>query len=206
MPPAAEEGESSRRPPESRRTALVLAAALALVAVAGASAHARISPTPTLADQSELYSLVVPTEKEGATTTTVVLTVPSGFSIDSFVVAPGWRRQVQQTGEGEDAVIQKVTWTGGHTPTGEDSLFQFLGLPSSSKTYTFQVEQTYSDGSVVNWSGPESSDTPAPTVEAKSSIGGGGTSTLTIVALVLGAVGVVLGAIALLARGGRQLA
>ena len=134
-----------------------------------------------------------------------MLTVPSGFSIDSFVPAPGWKRQVQQTGEGEDAVIQKVTWTGGHTPTGEDSLFQFLGLPSSSGTYTFRVEQTYSDGSVVDWSGPESSDTPAPTVEAKSSIGGG-TSTLTIVALVLGVAGVVLGVIALLARGGRQLA
>jgi hypothetical protein len=99
-----------------------------------------------------------------------------------------------------------VTWTGGHTPTGEDSLFQFLGLPSSGGTYTFQVEQTYSDGSVVDWNGSESSDTPAPTVEAKSSIGGGGTSTLALVALVLGAVGVVLGAIALLARGGRQLA
>jgi uncharacterized protein YcnI len=192
----------------SVRLALALAAvaALALVAVAGASAHARISPSPTLANQSELYSLVVPTEKEGATTTTIVLTVPSGFSIDSFVAGPGWKREVQQTGEGEDAVIQKVTWTGGHTPTGEDSLFQFLGLPSSSKTYTFQVEQTYSDGSVVNWNGPESSDTPAPTVEAKSSIGGGGTSTLTIVALVLGVAGVVLGTIALLARGGRQLA
>jgi uncharacterized protein YcnI len=186
--------------------ALTAAAAVALVAVAGASAHARISPSPTLANQSELYSLVVPTEKEGASTTTVVLTVPSGFSIDSFVAAPGWKREVQQTGEGEDAVVQKVTWTGGHTPTGEDSLFQFLGLPGSSKTYTFQVEQTYSDGSVVNWSGAESSDTPAPTVEAKSSIGGGGTSTLTIVALVLGVVGVVLGAVALLARGGRQLA
>jgi uncharacterized protein YcnI len=189
-----------------RAVALAATAVLALVAVAGASAHARISPSPTLAKASELYSLVVPTEKEGAATTTVVLTVPSDFSIDSFVPAPGWKRQVEQTGEGEDAVIQKVTWTGGHTPTGEDSLFQFLGLAASSGTYTFQVEQTYSDGSVVNWSGSESSDTPAPTVEAKSSIGGGGTSTLTIVALVLGAAGVVLGAIALVARGGRQLA
>src|SRR6266550_3168452 len=133
------------------RLALVLATAAALVAVAGASAHARISPSVSIAKHSELYSLVVPTEREGATTTKIVLTLPSGFSIDSFVPTPGWKRQVQQTGSGEEAVIQKVTWTGGKVPTGEDSLFQFLGLPSSSKTYTFSVQQTYSDGSVVNW-------------------------------------------------------
>ena len=69
------------------------------------------------------------------------------------------------------------------------------------------VQQSYSDGSIVNWSGPESSDSPAPAIEAKSSLGGGGgTSTLAIVALVVGALGVVVGGIALLSRGGRQLA
>jgi hypothetical protein len=38
-----------------------------------------------------------------------------------------------------------------------------------------------------------------------SSIGGGGTSTLTIVALVLGILGVLVGGIALFSRGGRAL-
>lgn len=145
----------------------------------------------------------MPTEKEGATTTKVVLTVPPGFSIDSFVASPGWTRDVQQTGSGEEAVIQKVTWTGGKVPTGEDSLFEFLGLPSASKTYTFTVEQTYSDGSVVDWSGPESSDSPAPTVEARRSLGGG-SSLLAVIALVLGGVGVLLGGIALFAGGGKR--
>ena len=60
---------------------------------------------------------------------------------------------LQQTGSGDSAVIQKVTWTGGHVPTEEDSLFQFLAQPAKSGTYTFQVEQTYSDGSIVDWSG-----------------------------------------------------
>jgi uncharacterized protein YcnI len=170
-----------------------------------ASAHARVSPSVTISKQLELYSLAVPTEKEGATTTKIVLTLPSGFSIDSFVPTPVWKRQVQQTGSGESAVIQQVTWTGGQTPTGEDSLFQFLAQAASDKTYTFRVEQTYSDGSVVDWSGPESSDSPAPTVEAKSSFGGS-SSTLAIVALVVGVVGVVLGAVALFSRSGRQLA
>jgi uncharacterized protein YcnI len=177
------------------------------VGVATASAHARISPPVSLSKQLQLYSLAVPTEKESLTTRKIVLTVPSGFGIDSFVPAPGWRQQVQSTGSGEEAVVQKVTWSGGNVPTGQDSLFQFLAQPDSSKTYTFQVEQTYSDGSIVDWSGSESSDTPAPTIEAKSSLGGGGTPTLTIVALVLGAVGVILACVALFSRGGkRQLA
>jgi uncharacterized protein YcnI len=185
------------------RLALFPVAVAAVIVVACASAHARISPSVSVAKHSELYSLVVPTEKEGATTTKIVLTLPGGFSIDSFVATPGWHRAVQQTGSGEEAVIQKVTWTGGKTPTGEDSLFQFLGLPSSSKTYTFAVEQTYSDGSVVDWSGPESSDSPAPTVEAKSSLGGDG-SLLSIVAIVLGALGLVVGGIALVAGGAKR--
>jgi uncharacterized protein YcnI len=183
-----------------------LAALAALVAAAGAAAHARISPAVSLSKQLQLYSLAVPTEKEGKTTTQIVLTVPKGFSIDSFVPSPGWKRVEQSTGSGENTVIQKVTWTGGKVPTEEDSLFQFLAQPSKPGTYTFQVQQTYSDGSLVNWSGAESSDAPAPTIAAKSSLGGGGTSTLAIIALVVGAVGVLVGGVALVSRGGRQIA
>jgi hypothetical protein len=115
---------------------------------------------------------------------------------------------LQQTGSGDNAVIQKVTWAGGSTPTGEDSLFQFLAQPASSGKYTFQVRQTYSDGSIVNWSGSESSDAPAPTIEAKDSLGGDSFSVGVIIAIVLGAVGVILGALALFTGGGgkRQLA
>lgn len=187
--------------------ALSAVVAASLVWAAGAFAHAHVSPAVSLANAGQLYSLVVPTEKEGLTTTKVVLTVPSGFAIDSFVPSPGWKRALQQTGSGDSAVVQKVTWTGGATPTGEDSLFQFLA-EAKAGTYTFQVQQTYSDGSIVTWSGPESSDNPAPTIDVRSSLGGaGGSSTLTIVALVLGAVGTLVGVIALLAKsGGRQLA
>jgi uncharacterized protein YcnI len=184
-----------------------VAVAVALVFAAAASAHARISPAVSLSNQLQLFSLAVPTEKEGATTSQVVLTVPKGFSIDSFVPSPGWKRVEQSTGSGENTVIQKVTWTGGKVPTEEDALFQFLGEPSKSGTYTFTVQQTYSDGSIVNWSGSESSEDPAPAIEAKSSLGaGGGNSTLSIVALVVGAVGIILGGAALLARSGRKLA
>ena len=164
-----------------------------------ASAHARISPAVSVAGKLQLYSLAVPTEKSGLTTTSLVMTVPSGFGIDSFVPpSPPWHVQLAQTGSGDNAVVTKVTLTGGNTPTGEDTLFQFLAQPASAKTYTFEVEQTYSDGSIVNWAGSESSAAPAPTIEAASSLGGGGVSVLTIIALVVGVLGLLAGGFALI--------
>jgi uncharacterized protein YcnI len=185
---------------------VVLVALVALVLPAAAFAHAHISPSLALKGESQVYTLAVPTEKENAHTTQIELTPPAGFSIDSFVPSPGWKRVVKQTGSGEDAVITRVTWSGGNVPTGEDAAFSFLASGSSAKTYSFDVRQTYSDGSVVDWNGPESSDTPSPTLDVRSSLGGGGSSTLSIVALVVGAAGLVVGAIALLAGGRRALA
>ena len=179
--------------------AALVAGVAGLLLPALASAHARVSPAVSVAGKLQLYSLAVPTEKSGLTTSTIVMTVPSGFGIDSFVPPPtGWRMQLQQTGSGDSAVVTKVTWTGGSTPTGEDSLFQFLAQPASSKTYTFQVEQTYSDGSIVNWAGPESSPAPAPTIDVADSLGGGGVSLLTIVALIVGVLGLLAGGFALI--------
>ena len=191
----------------SRRTrlgVLTCAGVVALVAAAAASAHARISPAISLSDKLQLYSLAIPTEKTNASTTKIVLSLPTGFSIDSFVPSPGWKRVERSTGSGENAVVTQVTWTGGHVPTEEDSLFQFLAQPAAPGTYTFHVQQTYSDGSIVDWAGPESSAAPAPTIDVVSSVAAG-TSTLTIVALVVGALGLLLGCIALFSRGGRAL-
>jgi len=193
------------RTPTATRLALTASAvaALALLAPAAASAHARVSPAVSVKGELQLYSLAVPTEKENATTSKVVMTVPSGFGIDSFVPPPpGWTQQVRQTGSGEEAVVTQVTWTGGKTPTGQDSLFQFLAQPASAKTYTFLVQQTYSDGSIVNWSGSESSDAPAPTIEVKDSLGGSsGTSALTIAALIVAVLALAAAGTALVGRG-----
>jgi uncharacterized protein YcnI len=192
--------------PVNRRhgRALVAAAVIALSLAPSAAAHAEVSPSVVLAKSSQVFTLAVPTEKEGVATTKVELTPPPGFGIDSFAPAPGWKRDVQTSGAGEEAQIQKVTWSGGRVPTDEDAIFEFIASPTSAKSYTFQVRQTYSDGSIADWSGPESSDTPAPVIDAKSSLGGGGSSTLAIVALVVGAAGVLLAALSLVSRGGAR--
>jgi len=187
-----------------RLLALPSAALFALVVASAAFAHAEISPPVALTNHPQFFTLAVPTEKENATTATVEMTPPSGFGIDSFAPRPGWKRQVAQSGSGESAVVTKVTWTSGHTPTGEDSVFQFLASTNSSKTYTFSVRQTYSDGSVVDWSGPESSDAPAPTLESADSFGGGGSSLVSWIALAVAALAAVLAVVALVAGGGRR--
>jgi uncharacterized protein YcnI len=188
-----------------RLVAGVLAAAAVLVFAGAAWAHAEVSPAVVLSKHAQEYGLLVPTEKENATTTAVELTVPSGFAIDSFVPSPGWKRTEQTTGSGEEAIVQKVTWSGGRVPTGEDAAFHFLATANDSKTYEFKVRQTYSDGSIVDWSGSESSDTPAPTVEAKSSFGGGSSSSiLGIVAIALAAAALLVAIVGLVAGRGRR--
>ncbi|MFL5951233.1 MAG: DUF1775 domain-containing protein [Gaiellaceae bacterium] len=184
----------------------VLIAALcgALFAAASASAHAEMSPAVALTKHGQLFTLAVPTEKDNATTTKVELTPPSGFAIDSFAPSPGWTRKVSSTGSGESTEIQGVTWSGGSVPSGEDAVFQFLAAADSAKTYSFKVRQTYSDGSIVDWAGPESSDNPAPQVALESSLGGGGSNTLAIVALAVGIVALVVAGIGLFAGGGKR--
>jgi len=180
----------------------VIGGALALAG--SAFAHAELTPDVVLAKRGQLFTLAVPTERENADTTKVEFTPPSGFSIDSFVPASGWTREAQTTGTGEDTVIQKVTWTGGKVPAEEDALFQFLASTDTAKTYSFKVRQTYSDGTVVDWAGPESSDTPAPTIEAKSSLGGGGSNTLGIIALAVAVLALAVAIAGLVGKSGRR--
>lgn len=186
---------------------LVLAACLAfggaLALAPRALAHAVVSP-PVATKALQQFSLSVPTEEPGATTVAVQMTVPAGFAIDSFEPAEGWTRSVVRNGSGGEAPVSRVTWSGGAVPTGEDAVFRFVASAPVGRTYVFPVLQTYSDGRVVAWTGADDSETPAPTVLSVSSIGGGSSSTLTIVALIVGTLGIVVGGLAL-AHGRRPL-
>jgi uncharacterized protein YcnI len=186
-----------------RRTALFLplAAAAAALLAGSALAHADLLPREAPAQETQLFTLAVPNEKDDAATTKVVLTVPEGFSVDQLAASPGWTREAASTGTGEGARLTSVTWTADGDGNPEGGLFQFTGSSDGAAAYRFEVEQEYSDGSVVDWAGDEGSDTPAPVVETKGSPGGDGTdtSTLAIVALVVAAAGVLLAGLALAA-------
>src|SRR3954469_9166178 len=151
---------TTRRARRARRLAAAALTALgSLVLAAPAFGHAVVSPPVVEPATLQVFTLSVPTEREDRETTKVELTVPKGFAIDSFAPAPGWKRTVSSTGSGESAVVNKVTWSGGTTPTEEDAVFQFNATATAAQTYTFKVRQTYDDGTIVEWSGPETSDT-----------------------------------------------
>jgi uncharacterized protein YcnI len=180
-----------------RAAAAGLALAAALASAPAAFAHAAISPPVAKTGVLQQFTLAVPTEKQGATTTSIELTVPAGVAIDSFEPEPGWKRVTVRNLGGGPA---KYLWTGGHVPTDEDAVFRFQAtLTGGSRDYVFEVRQTYSDGTVVDWSGPESSDTPSPVVQGTSSLGGGSNTLLVIAALVVGGLGLVVGIVGLVA-------
>src|SRR5262249_8580168 len=105
-----------------RLLAGICGAGVALAAAGGAWAPAAVSPPVALDDKLQQFTLSVPTEKDGAFTSEIELTVPPGFAIDSFEPpTAGWKMAVSSAGSGESAVVQKVTWTGGHVPTDQDA-------------------------------------------------------------------------------------
>ena len=181
-----------------------IAATAALVVTSAASAHARVSPPVVKAKDGQVFTLAVPNEKDTAKTVKVEMTPPPNIAIDSFGPTPGWKLDVQKTGSGDSAVVEKVTWSGGSVGPNQYAQFPFLATAQKTGSQTFKVRQTYSDGTVVDWTGAESSDTPAPVIDAVSSLGGGGGHTiLSVIALVAAALALVLASITLLMRGGR---
>jgi uncharacterized protein YcnI len=184
-----------------RITTLGVGLLAALVVTSVAMAHAKVSPPLIEKGNDYVFTVAVPTESESANTTMVELMPPEGFTIDAVTPTPGWQVEAQKSGSGESAVITKITWSGGSIPPDQATNFNIVGEAENAEDYTFDVRQTYSDGTVVDWNGPESSDTPAPVVQAKDSLGGGGTSSLTWIALILGVVAILIALVGLMGRG-----
>jgi uncharacterized protein YcnI len=182
-----------------------LVALAALTFTAAAFAHAHVSPSVAPSGESQVFTLAVPNETDDATITKVEITPPDGFSMGSLSPAAGWKGTAKKDGEGDEAKVLSVEWTGGSTPPGEAAFFSFLGRSTDAGDFAFKVRQTYSNGDVVDWAGPESSDTPAPVVKTISSFSGGGTSTAAIVAIVLAGVALAVALGGLLVRGGRPV-
>jgi uncharacterized protein YcnI len=181
----------------------VLVAALALAP--SAFAHAELFPSSVPSGDGQLLQLAVPNEKESASTTEIQITIPNGFDLESVAAEPGWTATIagQKQENGELAGGDSITWKGKLSGT-DLAVLPFTGVPTKDGQYVFTVRQTYSDGSVVEWSGSESSDTPAARIEATSggtSSGGSSDSgkTIAIIALVVGALGLVVGGAGLVA-------
>ncbi|WP_238594630.1 YcnI family copper-binding membrane protein [Caenibacillus caldisaponilyticus] len=125
-----------------------------------ASAHVTVSPNQVPADSYQKFTVKVPTEKN-VPTVKVKVEIPKDVDIASFEPVPGWKYQVEKDANGK---ITSVTWTAegqGLLPEqfGE---FNMMGkVAANAKSLAWKAYQTYKDGSVVKWIGPEGSDYPA---------------------------------------------
>jgi periplasmic copper chaperone A len=221
---------------------VLAAAGLALVAAAApAWAHVKVEPESAPKGSDAVLAFVVPNEKDNATTTTVKVQFPSDHPIAEALVEaiPGWTAQATQfkvttpiqTDNGPvTSAVQDVTWTatdGKGIAAGHFQEFRVsVGLPDDADSLAFPTIQTYSDGSSVNWvqvapaGGPEPDNpqpvltltagasatpaTPAATSTVKKS-DVDNAKTLAIVGVVVGALGLLAGA-GRLARGRRKAA
>jgi uncharacterized protein YcnI len=180
-----------------RALAALVAATLALGALAPlADAHSTIKPSDVLVNLTQEFTLRVQAEKLTAYTTVVALTLPPGFVVQRVAPSAGWN-------VAQDA--KRLVWSGGSGSPRTDAVFHFTARPTASEHYRFEVRQTYSDGSLVEWIGPEASEHPAVFVKASAHPGGGG-SAIKIAVFAIGGVAILAGLVGVARHSGRRLA
>ena len=137
--------------------ALLLAACLLIAAPVVAWAHVRVVPEDVPADSYEVLTVRVPTEKD-IPTTEVRVEVPEGFTVSRVEPVPGWDYELEE----EAGVVREITWAGGEIGATEFQQFDVQGkTPAEPGEYPWNAYQTYEDGEVVEWIGPEDSEEPA---------------------------------------------
>ena len=116
-----------------------------------ASAHVTVKPQEAGVGAFQTFTMGVPNEKDNLTVS-LRLVIPDGLHHVSPNVKPGWTIEVMKTGEGEDAEVTELVWTGGSIPVGQRDEFLFNAqVPAEATTVNWKAYQTYQDGTVVSW-------------------------------------------------------
>lgn len=167
------------------KTAAVLAVAACLMTfgAGAASAHVGVTPDSTSEGGSSQLTFRVPNESQTAKTTKLTVTLPPETPFTSVSVKPveGWTVDVLETDLAapmtvKGATITKapasVVWTADEAHQISQQQYQTFSisvgrLPQAGTTVLLPAAQTYSDGTVVNWSeaaaaGQEKPEHPAP--------------------------------------------
>jgi uncharacterized protein YcnI len=144
-----------------------LPALLAFLATASvAQAHVQVTPHHSVQGTDEQYTVTVPTERPVPTVAVRVL-IPAGVVIYSYAAAPGWQRELQEDSSGH---VTAITWSHGLILPEEYVQFGFAARNPPGGTLVWKAYQTYQDGLVVAWIGPQSSRQPA----SVTTLGGAG--------------------------------
>jgi len=149
-----------------RKRIIAAAAAfvLFLTAALPVSAHVTISPQEAVPGSYTVFTVRVPSEKEGTETIAVRVVFPEGVSITRFEPKPGWTVGLVRNAE---QAITEVTWTaepGQGLDITEFTEFRMSGQvsPKAEGTLVWKAYQHYADGSVVEWIGAPDTDSPTP--------------------------------------------
>jgi periplasmic copper chaperone A len=207
------------------KAALLGAACFMVATAASASAHVTVQPGEAPAGGFVVENVRVPNEEQGADTTKIAVQFPDGFAEVSYQRVPGWNVKVKKTklaqpittDEGDKLTeqVSEITWSGGKIAPGQFQDFPVsVQIPDKANTtLTFKAVQTYSNGKDVRWIGPPNAEEPAPQVKITAAADAAATpaastseseddsdsKALPIIALVVGALGLIVG-IAALAR------
>jgi len=140
-----------------RLTLLALVGALLVTLASPAFAHVTVRADTTEAGGFAKYTVRVPNESEtGAATTRLEIELPPGFEQARVQPKPGW------TLENANGVL---VISGGAIGPGQFDEFSFSARnPEQAGELSFPAIQTYDDGQVQSWIGPEEAGEPAPTV------------------------------------------
>jgi uncharacterized protein YcnI len=171
--------------------ALLLGAGLALVPALTTSAHVTVSSPDAAPGGFGKLVFRVPSESDTANTTSVSVELPADtpFRFVSAGVNPGWTAEaittqlpapVESDGFTLTEAVTRVTWTadGDGLPPHQFTEFQLsVGpFPAGVEQFVLPATQTYSDGTVVEWSevaaegGPEP-ERPAPVLDLTGDAG-----------------------------------
>ncbi len=138
----------------------LMSSGLALIVFAGsASAHVTVKPQVSAPGAWETYTIKVPVEKD-VNTTKVALKVPTGVELESYQPVPGWKVTLDKDASGK---TKTITWTATDAgiAAGQFQQFNFVAKnPDKEAQAAWDAFQYYKDGSIVEWTGEEGSDSP----------------------------------------------
>lgn len=151
------------------------AGATMLLAAGVAAAHVTVYAPDAAQGSYSVLAFRVPTESETASTTRLTVVLPELNSARTQPI-PGWQSTVEKNA---DAKATSVTWTADPgspgIPPGQFQQFLLSAGPlPADESVSFAANQTYSDGSVVEWNQPMGDDGsepehPAPTLTLAAS-------------------------------------
>jgi uncharacterized protein YcnI len=149
-----------------------LTAAALLASAPAASAHVGVTPERSAPGEFLVYTLTVPNELEGQSTTDVEVTLPDGFTLEAAQAVPGWTTRVTK---GADGSAERIRWSGGRIPPGTFAAFQLRGRNGDQPaTLAWKAVQRY-ERTTVSWTGAADDDTPAATtrIDPAAAVGTG---------------------------------